>query len=386
MRSVAILGSTGSIGTQTLEVIDRFPGSFRVVALTAGENARLLEEQACRYKPDMVALKDSAQAAFLAQKLDGSGIRVMQGEEGIMAASLHPQAEVLVVAVVGFAGLKPTLAALRSGKQVLLANKETLVVGGELVAREIARGAKPVWPIDSEHSAIWQSLRSGQASEVSRLILTASGGPFLGWGKEKLEKVTPKQALQHPNWQMGPKVTIDSATLMNKGLEVIEARWLFGFPLEKIHVLIHPQSVVHSMVEYVDGSVIAQLGVADMRLPIQYALTYPERLKVADEQRLDWGNHPELTFLIPDKENFPCLELAYQASREGGSVPAVMSAADEVAVKAFLAGSLDFLRIPHIIEKVIMRHNKIESPDINQLEEADKWAREETSCLLRIKP
>jgi len=342
-KRIAILGSTGSIGRQALQVIDDLGPEYRVVALTAGSNARLLGEQARRYQPEMVALSDPGAAQLLKREL-GSLCRVEAGPSGLLAAAAWPAADLVLNALVGFSGLEPSLAALEAGKRLALANKEALVAGGALFACRGFLRSGSIIPVDSEHSAIWQCLAGADPGEVEGILLTASGGPFLDWPEEKLASATARDALRHPNWAMGEKITIDSATLMNKGLEVIEAHWLFGLSYDRIRVLIHPQSIVHSLVEFVDGGLLAQLGVPDMRLPIQYALTYPER-KGSRFPRLKLAGR-RLDFWEPDQRRFPCLALGYQAGRAGGTAAACLNAANEVAVDNFRRGVIKFNDIP----------------------------------------
>ncbi len=380
-KRIALLGSTGSIGRQTLEVVENLGGGCRVVALAAGSNYRLLEQQVRRFKPELAVLGDPGKAALLKSALRDLDCRVEAGPEGLVAAARWPSADLVVNALVGFAGFIPTLEALEAGKTVALANKESLVVGGELLARKGLLQPERILPLDSEHSAIRQALGGSPLSQVRRIWLTASGGPFRDWEEERLARATPAEALAHPNWKMGPKITIDSATLMNKGLEVMEAHWLFGVAPERIEVVIHPQSIVHSAVEFIDGSVIAQLGPADMRLPIQYALSYPER-QPNPWPRLDLRGK-ELTFMEPDVKRFPCLELAYRALQAGGTMPTCLNAANEVAVEYFLKGALKFIHIPRLIEEVMSAHQVISKPERDTLEEADRWARRCALALLR---
>ncbi|OAG27141.1 1-deoxy-D-xylulose-5-phosphate reductoisomerase [Thermodesulfatator autotrophicus] len=373
VKKIAVLGSTGSIGRSTLEVIEAFPERFQVVALTAGENIELLAKQAEKFKPLQVACKNE----YLAEKLKPllpEGIKLLHGKEGIMACARHPEVEIVVSALVGSAGLLPTMAAVEAGKTLALANKESLVMAGKLLFKKAQESGARVIPVDSEHSAIFQALHAGRPEDVNQIILTASGGPFRDTPKEVLSQVTPEQALKHPNWQMGPKITIDSATLMNKGLEVIEAHFLFKIPPEKIKVVIHPQSIVHSLVEFVDGSVIAQLGVPDMRVPIAYALSYPERLPLPFP-KLDLVKASPLTFEEPDLEKFPCLALAYEALRLGGTAPAVLNAANEIAVEAFLEGRLRFDLIPVVVQKTLEQAQIKEPFSIDEVINADIFAR-----------
>lgn len=355
MKSLAILGSTGSIGVRTLEIVAAHPERFRVTALTAGNNVALLAEQIRLFRPEMVAVFDVASAGILRERLGAAVPRILTGRDGMIACAAQSGAQLVVSAIVGAAGLEPTLAAIEAGIDVALANKETLVAAGEVVMREVTRRGIHLFPVDSEHSAIFQSLAGHRRDDVRRLILTASGGPFRDCSAAELERVTPGDALAHPNWSMGRKITIDSATMMNKGLEVIEAHWLFDLPPEKIAVHVHPESIVHSMVEYVDGAVIAQLGIPDMKTPIALALSWPERLPL-DLPPLDLCQLGSLHFCEPDNERFPCLSLAYQAMRSGGTAPAVLNAANEVAVEAFLDHRLGFTSISRVIAAVLDRH------------------------------
>lgn len=372
MRSLSILGSTGSIGRQTLEVAETC--GHRVAALTARSSVDLLEAQARKFHPILVAAAEPTAAAALACRLADTDIRVLAGEEGILAAAALPQADTAVTALVGIAGLAPTLAAIDSGKRIALANKETLVCAGPLVmARAKEKGAEIV-PVDSEHSAIFQSLQGSHGKELKRILLTASGGPFFGWSREELAKVTPAHALKHPNWSMGAKVTIDSATLMNKGLELLEAMSLFGVPPEKIEILIHRESILHSAVEYCDNSVIAQLGAPDMRLPIQYALSWPHRIP-GPADPLDLFTAGKLTFARPDVTTFRCLALAIQSAKEGGTAPAILNGANEVAVARFLAGEIGFLEIPRVVETALNTVPRGEKLTLEAVYEADRAAR-----------
>lgn len=348
-RGLVVLGSTGSIGTQTLEVAARFPDRLAVQALTAGRNWELLAEQARQFRPARVAIADEAAYAPLAQALAGLNVEVVAGSEAVAATASGMGADVVVAAIVGAAGLRPTLAAVEAGRTVALANKEALVVAGALVAEAAQRSGATVVPVDSEHSALFQCLVGEPVGSVERLILTASGGPFRDRPADTFDAITPAEALDHPNWSMGAKITVDSATMMNKGLEVIEAHWLFGVPGERIDVLVHPQSVVHSVVEFVDGSSKAQLGVPDMKVPIQVALSFPERWP-ADHERLDWAAAADLAFADVDAGRFPCLGLAYDALAAGGGVAAALNAANEVAVARFLKGDVRFTDIPRLVE------------------------------------
>ena len=372
MRTLSILGSTGSIGTQTLEVAASC--GHRVAALTAHHNIDLLEQQARTFHPILAAAADPTAAAALASRLADTDVQVLGGEEGILAAARLPQADTAVTALVGIAGLAPTLAAIDTGKRIALANKETLVCAGPLVmARAKEKGAVIV-PVDSEHSAIFQSLQGSHGRELKRILLTASGGPFFGWNREALAQVTPAKALKHPNWSMGAKVTIDSATLMNKGLELLEAMSLFSVPPEKIQILVHRESILHSAVEYCDNSVIAQLGAPDMRLPIQYALSWPDRTP-GPADPLDLMTAGKLTFFSPDLETFPCLALAIRAAREGGTAPAILNGANEVAVARFLNEEIGFLDIPRVVEAALDRVPRAEQLTLEAIYAADRAAR-----------
>lgn len=381
-KRLSLLGSTGSIGRQTLDVVDHFPDRFRVVALAAGKSDQLLVEQALRYRPELVTLYDAAAAARARARLAGEGIPVLEGMEGLLACARLETADLVVSGMVGSAGLIPTYEAVRAGKDVALANKETLVAGGPVVVEEARRRGVRLLPVDSEHSGAFQCLQGVPEAGVRRLYLTASGGPFRGWSRERLEAATVEQALQHPTWRMGPRITIDSATLMNKGLEVIEAHWLFGLSYDQIEVLIHPESIVHALVETTDGAVMAQLSRADMRLPILYSLTWPERAEAAWAP-LDLAAVGTLHFAAPDREAFPCLDLAYQAGRTGGTMPAVLNAAKEVVVDAFLAGRIGFLDIARIIYAVMESHQTQPRPTIEDILAADAWARDAASTTLK---
>ncbi len=351
---LAILGSTGSIGRQTLDIVRALPERFGVVGLAAGRNRALFDEQVAEFHPAYTSLAD------------GSGLSLEE-------MAVLPEADIVVIATSATAGMQATYAAARAGKAIALANKESLVAAGELITAEMARSGAKLLPVDSEHSAIWQCLRGEPAPR--RIYLTASGGPFRTFTKEQMAGVTPDQALAHPSWTMGPKVTIDSATLLNKGLEVIEARWLFDVPIDAVTVLVHPQSVVHSMVEFADGAVKAQLGFPDMRLPIQYALTYPERVPNAALPPLDWSTVSSLTFEAPDTERFPCLRLAIEAGRQGGTMPVVLCAAGEAAVSLFLDNRLPFMQIPRLIEAALEKHEGVAHPSLEAILAADAWAR-----------
>jgi 1-deoxy-D-xylulose-5-phosphate reductoisomerase len=373
-RSIAILGSTGSIGCSTLEVIASFPDRFRAVYLSANKNIDLLREQINTFRPKGVVVLDGARASSLRSAL-GDSVEVLSGMEGLLDVVSRDDVDMVLSSLVGFAGLKPTLRAVESGKDVALANKETLVVGGELIMAQVrARGVR-LLPVDSEHSAIFQCLQGEDSRSVERLILTASGGPFLNVAREKFPSLTVGEALNHPTWRMGNKITIDSATLMNKGLEVIEAYWLFGVPPEKIEVVVHPQSLIHSMVEFVDGSMKAQLGIPDMKLPILYALGYPDRIP-AFSRRIDFGTLRAMTFHPPDVEKFECLPLAFRALAMGGTAPAVLNAANEVAVQMFLDGEIQFSAIPAVIRDALDAHTPLHAFTLADLERVDAETRE----------
>ena len=381
MKVLSILGSTGSIGTNTLKLISEFPKDFRVAGLCAGKNAELLAIQTEQTNPEIVSGGDEKTSAELQNLLRQRGYpmsktRFVHGVEGHIEAACHQESEIVLSAISGAAGLLPTYRALESGKSIALANKETMVMAGDLMMRIAETKQLPILPVDSEHNAIHQCLRGGRKNEALRLILTASGGPFRNMSKERFGSITPEDALNHPTWNMGRKITIDSATLMNKGLEVIEAARLFGFPAAAISVVVHPQSVIHSMVEFLDGSVLAQLGVTDMRLPIQYALTYPDR-RTTPLDRLDIYKQPTLEFFEPDMEKFPCLDLAYKALYIGGVAPAVLNAANEIAVEAFLNKKLAFTEIPGVIEAVLGAHTPEPADDLDVILRADAWARKE---------
>lgn len=373
-RRIAILGSTGSIGTQALEVIKQHPDKLDVEVLTAHSNAPLLIRQAMEFMPNAVVISKESMYERVFDALDPYDIKVYSGVSSIEQIVDMESIDMVLVALVGWSGLKPTLRAIEAGKPIALANKETLVVAGELVTKLAREKGVNIYPVDSEHSAIFQCLAGEFHNPVEKIILTASGGPFRGMSHEQLLKVTKDQALKHPNWNMGCKVTIDSATLMNKGLEVIEAKWLFNIEIPKIEVVVHPQSIIHSMVQFADGSIKAQLGMPDMRLPIQYALTYPQRLE-SQFPKFSFDECLQFTFEKPDKENFHCLNLAYEAIRMGGNMPCVMNAADEVAVHAFLRDEISFLQIPELIEKSMSRVSFIKNPYLSDYEETDMESR-----------
>ena len=370
LKRLAVLGSTGSIGQQTLQVVRALPNQFRIVGLAAADNIDLFQQQITEFKPDFIYFRAEE------SRLANAGSEFLALDD----IAAHPEVDMVVVATSGKAGLSPTLAAVRAGKKVALSNKESLVMAGEIITAEAERNGARILPVDSEHSAIWQCLR-GESQPTGRIILTASGGPFLYYTPEQLNEVTVEQALAHPSWKMGRKVTIDSATLMNKGLEVIEAHWLFDMPYENIDILIHPQSIIHSMVEFADGSIKAQLGYPDMRLPIQYALTYPERLPNPELPGVDWSKIKSLTFDTPDFDAFPCLKLAIEAGKKGGTFPTVLCAADEVAVELFLSRRLKFSDIAHLVGLVLGQHQPVAHPTLAEIIKADSWAREKLNQL-----
>ncbi|HEY6837943.1 MAG TPA: 1-deoxy-D-xylulose-5-phosphate reductoisomerase [Geobacteraceae bacterium] len=375
MKKLSILGSTGSIGVSTLDIVAAHPDRFEVVALTAGTNLELVRRQVEQFSPRLVAVMNDELALRLKKMLPDGKTEVLAGVPGLIAAATAAETDMVVAAIVGAAGLVPTAAAIKAGKDVALANKETLVTAGHLIMAMVAEQGVKLYPVDSEHSAVFQSLQGHRSTDVKRIILTASGGPFRTWPLEKLGRVSVADALNHPNWSMGQKITIDSATMMNKGLEVIEARWLFDLPGDRIAVNIHPQSIIHSMVEYVDGCVMAQLGVPDMKAPIAYALTYPERVATGVKP-LDLTDLSGLTFFNPDHDRFPALGLAYRALNEGESMPAVLNAANEIAVEAFLAGKIGFTDIPRTIEKTMAAHQSHRLGSIDDVLHVDRWGRE----------
>ncbi len=386
MMNLTILGSTGSIGTQALEVVDA-SDNIKVRALGAGRNIKLLEEQIRAYRPRYACVADRALAQELKTRVADTDTEVLSGAEGMEFLAGEPGSDTVIAAIVGFAGLVPSLAAAKAGKRLALANKETLVSGGDLVRRALTESGGEMIPVDSEHSAVFQCLEAipvpQREAEVKRIILTASGGPFAGRTRDELSEITPEAALRHPNWDMGAKITIDSATLMNKGLEVLEAAQLFGVTVDKIGVVVHRQSIIHSMIELVDGAVLAQLGVPDMKLPIQYALTYPKRLPMQDNA-LDLAKVGTLTFEEPDTKTFRCLALAYEAAKAGHTMPCVLNGANEVAVSLFLQKKIGFLEIAEILERVMQAHNVVPEPELFDIIEADRWAREEALRLSQI--
>lgn len=365
MKEIAVLGSTGSIGTQTLEIV-RTNKDIEVTALAAGSNITLLEEQIREFRPRLAAVWDEERAAELKSRIRDMDVQVLPGMDGLLAVAAEPGAEILVTAIVGMIGILPTIEAIKAGKDIALANKETLVTAGHIIMPLAKENHVSILPVDSEHSAIFQSLQGGQEKALHKILLTASGGPFRGRKREELANIQVEDALKHPNWEMGRKITIDSSTMVNKGLEVIEAKWLFGVSVDQIQVVVQPQSIIHSMVEYEDGAVIAQLGTPDMKLPIQYALYYPERRYLPGD-RLDFGTLSQITFEQPDMETFYGLKLAYQAGREGGTLPTVLNAANERAVALFLDRKIRYLQIPEIIQACMEAHKNIEAPDVETI-------------------
>ena len=384
MKRLAILGSTGSIGVNTLDIVKQFPERFKVVSLAAGVNIQLLKQQILQFQPKMISVLNKELSEALRRELVSFPADIVHGVEGLIQVATHPEVDLVVSALVGAVGLIPTLSAIKAGKNIALANKESLVMAGGLVMEEARRHQIQVLPVDSEHSAVFQALLGHRKEDVHRIILTASGGPFLHLPLGKLQEVTAREALRHPNWEMGRKITVDSASLMNKGLEVIEAHWLFDVPVEKIDVHIHPQSVIHSMVEYVDGSIVSQLGITDMRIPISYALAFPERLNLP-LLRLNLFQKESLSFLPPDLERFPCLDLAYRAIKIGGTMPATLNAANEIAVNAFLDGALPFTKIPSLIRQVMEEHDVKPAQTLEDVLRADHWARETSRTILERK-
>ncbi len=370
-RRIALLGSTGSMGVQSLQVIAQYPDLLQLEVIAANSSAELLIQQARTYKPNIVVVVQEEAYKIVKEALANEDIKVFCGEQSLCDVCEMECVDMVLSCIVGVAGLRPIYHAIDCGKLIALANKETLVVAGELMTRKTKERQVPIYPVDSEHSAIFQSLAGEQFNPIEKLIITASGGPFRGWSKEELQAVTLERALKHPNWNMGPKVTIDSSTLMNKGLEVIEAKWLFDVPLENIEVVMHPQSVVHSLVQFRDGSIKAQLGVPDMKLPIQYAITYPLRLENSFP-RFDFANYPQLTFEKPDLEAFPCLNIAYEASRRGGCMPCVMNAANEVAVQWFLQEKIRYAEIPVLIENALAKADFCVPQSVEEYLEIDK--------------
>ena len=373
-RKIGILGSTGSIGTQTLEIVRNNP-DFKVIALAAGSNVDLMEKQAREFQPELCVMWTEEAAKELRLRLSDTSVTVLAGMDGLLTLAVMPEMQILVTAIVGMIGLRPTIAAIKAGKIIALANKETLVTAGHIIIPLAAKMEVPILPVDSEHSAIFQSMCGQSRKKVSKILLTASGGPFRGKKRQELLDITVEDALKHPNWSMGRKITIDSATLVNKGLEVIEAKWLFGVEPENIQVVVHPQSVIHSMVEYVDGAVIAQLGVPDMKLPIQYALTYPDR-RPMEGKKLDFYELSSMTFEKPDTDTFRGLSMAYDAIAAGGSMPTVFNAANEKAVSLFLNREIKFLEIYDLIQGAMNNHKVKENPTVEEILEAEAEAYE----------
>jgi 1-deoxy-D-xylulose-5-phosphate reductoisomerase len=381
MKRITILGSTGSIGRKALEIVSNYRSRFKVVALTAGKNIDLIEEQIKSFSPEVVAVADEAAARELRSRMGGHVPSILSGHEGVAEAASYKGSEFVLSAIIGAAGLIPTISAIRSGKTIGLANKEALVIAGRIVTEEAKKSGVRIFPVDSEHSAVFQCIEGHRNSEIRRIILTASGGPFAGKDVSELNDMKPEDALRHPNWQMGKKITIDSATLMNKGFEMIEAHYLFNVPPEKIDVLIHPQSIVHSIVEFLDKSYIAQLSMPDMKGPIAYALSYPERLENV-MQGLDLDGIDSLVFKKPDNKSFPCLSYAYRAMESRGTMPSVLNAANEVAVDAFLKGMIRFTEIPFVIRETMEKHEVLPDTDLAVILEADNWARKKAEEII----
>jgi len=384
MKRLAILGSTGSIGVNTLNIVRQFPEQFEVIGLSAGVNIKSLKEQVREFRPKIISVLNKELSEDLRKDLSSEEVEVVYGVEGLIRVATYPEADQVVSAIVGAVGLIPTLSAIKAKKSIALANKESLVMAGKIMMEEAKQQNVRILPIDSEHSAIFQSLLGHQKEGIHRLILTASGGPFLNLPLSKLHEVTVKEALNHPHWEMGKKITIDSASLMNKGLEVIEAHWLFDIPVERIVVRIHPQSVVHSMVEYIDGSIIGQMGITDMRIPISYALSYPRRLNL-QLPSLDLSQVGGLTFSAADPERFPCLQLAYRSIEIGETMPTILNAANEVAANAFLEGSIRFTDVPIILQRLMEEHEVKPVRTIEDILRADQWSRERAKNLIEGK-
>ncbi len=382
MKKISLLGSTGSIGVNTLDVVERYPESFQVCALSAGSNVDLFARQIRKFKPALAALFDPSKVDALKELVGDLDVEIVSGQEGTVSVASFPEADLVVSGVVGSAGLLPALAALKAGKNLALANKETLVIAGELVLEEAERTHTRIIPIDSEHSAIFQVLNGEKTTRIKKIILTASGGPFRTFTLKQMENVTVKEALNHPNWSMGAKITIDSSTMMNKGLEYIEAKWLFGVDT-KVEIIVHAQSIIHSMIEFVDTSIIAQLGIPDMRVPIAYALTYPDRFE-SELPSLDLASMGNLTFEAPDFERFPCLKLAMDAMEMGQTMPAILNAANEITVQAFLDELIPYKDISEIIRMVMQNHSPVPLQELQDVLDADRWAREETTKLITV--
>jgi 1-deoxy-D-xylulose-5-phosphate reductoisomerase len=381
IKNVAVLGSTGSIGINTLKVIEAFPDRFRIVGLSSFSNTHILKQQIRKFRPSMAAVVDIQKAKDLRNMLPGASVKIFSTAEGLNEIAQNKRVDIVVMAISGYAAIHPLICAIQTRKHICLANKESLVAGGSIIMPLAKKHKVNIIPVDSEHSAIFQCIYSGAANEIRQLFLTGSGGSLHAVDKKKFSKLCINQVLKHPKWKMGRKITVDSATLMNKGLEIIEAHHLFDMPVDMIKLIIHPQAIIHSMCEFIDGSIIAQLGVADMKLPIQYALTYPERLQTPFK-RLDLLNIKNLEFSQPDMTKYPCLELAMAAARLGGTATVVLNAANEIAVRAFLKGKTCFTKIPKIVEKVLMMHKYIESPALDSIFQADAWAREAAERLI----
>jgi 1-deoxy-D-xylulose-5-phosphate reductoisomerase len=382
MKNISILGSTGSIGTSTLEVIEQHSDKFKVVALAAGKNTTLLARQIEKFQPLIASISTKQLAQQLKEKLTKSKTKIVYGEQGLIEIATWPETDIIVCAIVGSAGLLSAYHAAKAAKQIALANKETLVMAGSLIMNELRKRNAQLIPIDSEHSAVFQTLNGRNRNEIKRVILTASGGPFLNLPKEEMSFITVEQALNHPNWNMGRKISIDSATLMNKGLEIIEAYWLFNLEIEQISTIVHPQSIVHSLVELIDGSLIAHMGITDMKIPIQYALSYPERLS-SPSRYIELSELANLEFLPPDQKKFPCLGLCIQALRKGKSMPTVLNASNEVAVESFLQGKISFEQIPTIIEETMQNHVPMDFESIEEIQQIDRWARSQSDKIVK---
>ncbi|MBQ3967752.1 MAG: 1-deoxy-D-xylulose-5-phosphate reductoisomerase [Lachnospiraceae bacterium] len=367
MKKIAVLGSTGSIGTQTLEVVSAYPGRFEIVSLSAGKNIDLLEKQIRIFRPKVAAVWDEKDAEKLKMRLTGVDVTILSGMDGLIEAACIPEAEIVVTAIVGMIGIRPTIAAIKAKKDIALANKETLVCAGHIIIPLVKQMGVKLLPVDSEHSAIFQCLNGEKENRIHKILLTASGGPFRGRKKEELKDIKPEDALKHPNWSMGAKITIDSSTMVNKGLEVMEAKWLFGVDYDRVQVVIQPKSIIHSMVEFEDGAVIAQLGTPDMKLPIQYALTWPERMEIKGGGRLDFAELTSIAFEKPDMVNFPALALAYEAGKRGGNIPTAFNAANEIAVAEFLGGKIGYLDIYEKISHACEKIDFIKDPDVDEI-------------------
>jgi len=367
MKKIAVLGSTGSIGTQTLEVVSAYPERFEIVSLSAGKNIDLLEKQIRIFRPKVAAVWDEKDAEKLKMRLTGVDVTILSGMDGLIEAACIPEAEIVVTAIVGMIGIRPTIAAIKAKKDIALANKETLVCAGHIIIPLVKQMGVKLLPVDSEHSAIFQCLNGEKENRIHKILLTASGGPFRGRKKEELKDIKPEDALKHPNWSMGAKITIDSSTMVNKGLEVMEAKWLFGVDYDRVQVVIQPKSIIHSMVEFEDGAVIAQLGTPDMKLPIQYALTWPERMEIKGGGRLDFAELTSIAFEKPDMVNFPALALAYEAGKRGGNIPTAFNAANEIAVAEFLGGKIGYLDIYEKISHACEKIDFVKDPDVDEI-------------------